>query len=336
MDRRAGRSSPFLDGIREAVRVRRMSRATEKAYVGWAVRFIRFHRLRHPQDMGETEVRAFLTWLAVERRVSAATQAQALNALVFLYRRVLEQPLGDIGDVVPARRPRRLPVVLSRDEVRRLLGRLDGVHWLVAALLYGSGLRLMEALRLRVKDVDVERLALLVRDGKGGKDRVVTLAPALVDPLGAHLRCRRELHACDLAAGTGGVWLPDALARKYPAAENEWGWQYVFPASHVSRDPRSDAVRRHHLDASAVQKAVKRSVRACGIARPASCHTRRHSFATHLLESGADIRTVQEQLGHADLATTQVYTHVVGRGGRGVPSPLGATLAAPARREFVK
>ena len=221
MDRRVRRRSPFLDSVREVIRLRHMSRATEKAYVAWAVRFIRFHGLRHPREMGEAEVRVFLSWLAVERRVAAATQNQALNALVFLYRDVVERPLGDIGDAVRAPRTRRLPVVLSSDEVPRVLARLDGVHWLVAALLYGSGLRLMEAMRLRVKDLDFDRQAVLVRDGKGGKDRVVTLAGELVEPLKMHLRHRREVHRRDLANDVGGVELPYALARKYPGAAIE-------------------------------------------------------------------------------------------------------------------
>lgn len=331
MDGRVRRRSPFLEGVRETIRVRHMSRSTEKAYVGWVVRFIRFHHLRHPRDMGEEEVRRFLTWLAVERHVATATQNQALNALVFLYRHVIGRPLGDIGEAVRARRPRRLPVVLSADEVRRVLARLGGVHWLVGALLYGSGLRLMEAMRLRVKDLDFDRQAVVVRDGKGGKDRVVTLAPELYAPLREHLRRRHALHQRDLVDGVGGVALPHALERKYPGAATEWGWQYVFPASQVSRDPRSGTVRRHHLDESAIQKAVKRAVRDAGVAKPASCHSLRHSFATHLLESGADIRTVQEQLGHADVATTQIYTHVLGRGGRAVRSPLGAVLQGAGR-----
>lgn len=318
--------SPFLLRIREATRVRHYSIRTEQTYIEWARRFILFHGKRHPQDMGETEVAAFLTHLAVERNVAASTQNQALNALVFMYKHVLDRPLGDIGDAVRAKRPARLPVVLSQDEVRRVLAELRATHWLIACLQYGSGLRLMESIRLRVKDLEFERCAVMVRDGKGGKDRVVTLADALIEPLQRHLAARRNLFEQDAAQGYGTVYLPFALARKYPNAERSWGWQYVFPSTRLSRDPRSGVTRRHHLDESVVQKAVARAVRKAGIEKPASCHTFRHSFATHLLERGADIRTVQEQLGHADLRTTQIYTHVIQRGGRAVLSPLSSVL----------
>lgn len=276
--------------------------------------------------MGESEVAAFLTHLAVDRKVAASTQNQALNALVFVYKHVLDRPLGDIADAVRAKRPARLPVVLSQDEVRRLLAELRGAKWLVACLQYGSGLRLMESIRLRVKDLEFDRRAVIVREGKGGKDRVVTLSDALVEPLQRHLASRRNLFDQDSAQGFGSVYLPHALARKYPNAEGSWAWQYVFPSTRLSRDPRSGVTRRHHLDESVVQKAVARAVRKCGIEKPASCHTLRHSFATHLLERGADIRTVQEQLGHADVRTTQIYTHVIQRGGRAVLSPLGSVL----------
>lgn len=276
--------------------------------------------------MGEPEVAAFLTHLAVDRKVAASTQNQALNALVFVYKHVLERPLGEISGAVRAKRPARLPVVMSQDEVRRILAELRGAQWLIACLQYGSGLRLMESVRLRVKDLEFDRRAVIVRDGKGGKDRVVTLADALVEPLQRHLAARRNLFEQDSAQGFGTVYLPHALARKYPNAERSWSWQYVFPATRLSRDPRSGATRRHHLDESVVQKAVARAVRKCGIEKPASCHTLRHSFATHLLERGADIRTVQEQLGHVDVRTTQIYTHVISRGGRAVLSPLGSVL----------
>ncbi len=322
---RTGRS-PFMDEVRDALRVRHYSIRTERAYLDWIRRFIRFHDTRHPREMGAREVSAFLTHLAVERGVAAATQNQALNALVFLYRRVLEQPLDEIEGIVRANRPAKLPVVLSPEEIGRVLARLSGSYWLIACLQYGSGLRLLESVRLRVKDLDFRYRAVLVRDGKGGKDRVVTLPDELIEPLRRQLEHRRNLFEQDRLAGVASVYLPHALARKYPAAHEEWGWQYVFPAGRVGTDPRSGVRRRHHTDESAVQKAVRRAVVAAGIERPASCHSLRHSFATHLLERGADIRTVQEQLGHADIRTTQVYTHVIERGGRGVRSPLGAVL----------
>ena len=320
--------SPFLERVRQSIRVRHYSRRTEDAYLGWIRRYILFHGKRHPADMGAPEVGAFLTHLAVEREVSSGTQNQALNALVFLYGKVLESPLPQMAGVVRAKSSTRLPVVLSTAEISALLGNLRGVPWLVACLLYGSGLRLLEAMRLRVKDLDFPRRALLVRDGKGSKDRVVTLADELVEPLRRHLENRRSLFDQDVAADCGAVWLPHALARKYPNAPVEWGWQYVFPANQLSIDPCSGERRRHHLDESVVQKAVRRAVKAAGIEKPASCHTLRHSFATHLLERGADIRTVQEQLGHVDVRTTQIYTHVISRGGRAVRSPLGAVLEA--------
>jgi integron integrase len=318
--------SPFLERVRSAIRVRHYSIRTEQAYVDWVRRFILFNDKRHPETMGEREVGKFLTFLAVERNVAASTQNQALNALVFMYRHVLERPLDEISGAVRAKRPTRLPVVLTTDEVRRMLGHLRGMPWLVACLMYGSGLRLMENLRLRVKDLDFDHRAIIVRDGKGGKDRVVTLAEELITPLKRHLGIRRTLFEQDQAAGHASVYLPHALARKYPNAEREWGWQYVFVASKLSTDPRSGVVRRHHLDATVIQKAVAAAVRNAEINKKASCHTLRHSFATHLLERGADIRTVQEQLGHADIRTTQIYTHVLNRGGRAVLSPLGAVI----------
>ena len=319
--------SPFLEEVRRAIRVRHYSLRTEDAYLGWIKRFILFHGKRHPARMGETEVGAFLTDLAVNARVAAATQNQALNALVFLYKVVLDRPLAEIDGVVRAKKPQRLPVVLTVDEVQGLLRQLSGTHWLVACLLYGSGLRLMEAVRLRVKDLDLDHRAILVRDGKGAKDRAVTLADGLVEPLRRQLEYARMLHDKDCADGFGAVYLPFALERKYPNAPREWHWQYVFPSRHRSIDPRAGIERRHHIDESSVQKAVKLAVRKAGIAKPASCHSLRHSFATHLLERGADIRTVQEQLGHSDLRTTQIYTHVIGRGGSAVVSPLNALLS---------
>lgn len=319
-------NSPFLAAVREAIRVRHYSRRTEDAYLDWTCRFIRFNGYRHPKEMGAPEVASFLTHLAVKRKVAASTQNQALNALSFLYKVVLEQPLPDIEGVVRAKLPRRLPVVLTEAEVGLILRQLSGVHWIIGCLLYGSGLRLLEAIRLRVKDLDFHHRAITVRDGKGAKDRVVTLPDDLVVPLQRHLGQRRTEWDLDSERGEGSVYMPYALSRKYPQASMTWAWQYVFPARGVSTDPRSGKRQRHHLDESSIQKAVKKAVAQSSIEKPASCHTLRHSFATHLLERGADIRTVQEQLGHADVRTTQIYTHVIKRGGRGVLSPLGRVL----------
>jgi integron integrase len=277
--------------------------------------------------MGEAEVATFLNHLATDRDVAAATQNQALNALVFLYKRVLERPLGEVGGVVRASKPKKLAVVMTQTEVGRVLAALSGQYRLIACLQYGSGLRLMESVRLRVKDLDFAHRAVIVRHGKGGRDRVVTLPDELLEPLRRQLAHRRNLFEQDLAAGVGSVHLPNALARKYPGVAREWGWQYVFPADRTSTDPRSGQRRRHHGGETAVQRAVRGALRTAGVERPASCHTLRHSFATHLLERGADIRTVQEQLGHVDVRTTQIYTHVIERGGRGVQSPLGSALA---------
>lgn len=318
--------SPFLEEVRNAIRVKHYSIRTEQVYVDWVKRFILFHGKRHPKEMGAVEVRDFLTHLAVDRHVAASTQNQALNALVFMYKVVLEQPLGEIDGAVRAKRPQRIPVVLTVEEVRRLLRHLEGVQWICACLMYGSGLRLMECLRLRVMNLDFDHRAVLVRNGKGGKDRVVTLPDDLIPVLGRHLEGVRNVHEKDLADGFGAVHLPNALARKYPNAPKEWGWQYVFPASRRSMDPRSGVERRHHLDESSIQKAVKVAVRKADIHKKASCHTLRHAFATHLLERGMDIRTVQEQLGHKDIRTTQIYTHVINRGGSAVISPLGGVL----------
>jgi integron integrase len=312
----------LLDKVREACRLRHFSPRTEKAYAGWIRRFIRFHRRRHPREMGAPEVEAFLSSLARDRAVSASTQNQALSALLFLYNAVLGVGISAVDGVVHAKRPVRVPVVLSRTEVARLLGRLDGACWLVASLMYGSGLRLLECAQLRVKDLDLERLELTVRDGKGRKDRVTVLPLALQAPLSAHLALARRQHQEDLAAGCGSVALPDALRSKYPRACVEWGWQWVFPATRHYDDRATGERRRHHLHESVVQKAIKQAVRAAGIVKPASAHTLRHSFATHLLEAGYDIRTIQELLGHRDVATTMIYTHVLNRGGRGVRSPL--------------
>ena len=311
----------LLGRVRAALRLRHYSRRTEEAYVGWVRRFVRHCGLRHPAELGAAEVRGFLTALATERVVAAATQNQAASALVFLYGEVLGQPLGELGDVVRAKEPGRLPVVLSKDEVSRVIGRLSGVPKLVAMLLYGSGLRLLEALRLRVKDVDFARSEVVVREGKGDRDRVTMLPQLVRDPLVEHLRRVEQWHRQDLAIGGGAVELPGALGRKLPGAEREWVWQWVFPAGRRHRDPATGECRRYHLHETVVQRAMKQAVREAGIPRRATCHTLRHSFATHLLEAGYDIRTVQELLGHRDVRTTMIYTHVLNRGGLGVRSP---------------
>lgn len=315
-------SARLLERLRHALRVRHYSIRTEQAYVDWVRRFIRFHGKRHPIDLGATAVQAFLTHLAVERRVASPTQNQAKSALLFLYREVLGLRLPWLDEVVGAKLGRRLPVVLTPGEVRQLLAHLSGTMGLVAALIYGTGMRLLEALRLRVKDVEFERRELLIRDGKGAKDRVTVLPENLMLPLQAHLATVQALHQRDLAAGHGDVWLPDALGIKYPAAPREWGWQFVFPSTTRSVDPRTGVEHRHHLNENTVQKAVALAARRAGIVKPCSPHVLRHSFATHLLQAGYDIRTVQELLGHADVKTTMIYTHVLNRGGRGVRSPL--------------
>lgn len=316
-------SPKLLDLVRHACRVRHFSLRTEDAYHDWARRFILFHHKRHPREMAEPEVNAFLTHLAVEGRVAASTQNQALSALLFLYEHVLSQPLDRV-QAVRANRPKRLPVVLTRPEVRLLLSKLDGTYRLMGQLMYGSGLRLLECLRLRVKDLDFGRGEIVVREGKGNKDRRTLLPTAVRPPLRAHLDRVKLLHERDLAAGFGRVYLPDALERKLPHAAAEFVWQYVFPSAKMSRDPRSGVVRRHHAHDSAVSKAITDAVRRSGIPKRATSHSLRHSFATHLLEDGYDIRTVQELLGHADVSTTMIYTHVLNKGGRGVTSPLDA------------
>ncbi len=299
-----------------------MAIRSEEAYTGWVRRFVVANGRRHPKDLGQREIEAFLTGLAVKGKVAASTQNQALSALLFLYREVLGIQVPWMDDIRRAKRPQRLPVVLDREETAALLGEMDGVHCLMASLLYGSGLRLMECIRLRVKDVDLVRMEITVRQGKGAKDRRTMLPASVVDALHVQLAHAKRVHERDLAAGFGAVWLPNALARKYPNMERNWSWQYVFPASERSVDPRDGVERRHHLDEGVLQRAVKIAVRRADIAKPATCHTLRHSFATHLLEAGYDIRTIQELLGHKDVATTQIYTHVLNRGGRGVLSPL--------------
>ena len=312
----------LLDRVRERIRYKHYSLRTEESYVQWIRRFVIFHGKRHPSEMGAPEVEAFLTSLAVEGNVAASTQNQARSALLFLYKEVLGSELPWLNNVEQAKKPRRLPVVLTEDEVRSVLGSLDGVAWLAAALLYGSGLRLMECMRLRIQDIDFKRREILVRDGKGFKDRVTMLPAKVASPLQQHLEKVKALHATDLAEGFGEVYLPYALERKYPNAGKSWGWQYVFPAGKRSLDPRSGKTRRHHLDEQAIQRAVKQAVRNTSIVKAATPHTLRHSFATHLLQNGQDIRTVQELLGHEDVQTTMIYTHVLNRGGRGVTSPL--------------
>lgn len=315
--------SRLLDQVREATRRLHYSIRTEDAYVLWIRRFVLFHGKRHPLEMGEPQVVEFLTHLAVHEDVAASTQNQALSALLFLYKVVLARPLEWVNEeIVRARRPERLPVVLGREEARAVLAQLDGTAWMAAALLYGSGLRLMECLRLRVKDADFARHQVLVRDGKGQKDRATLLPTALVEPLRRQVEHVRAVHEGDLREGFGRVHLPHALAAKYPGADRQLAWQYLFPSRRRAEDPRTGVVRRHHLAESALQKAVKRAVRAAGLPKAASCHTFRHSFATHLLESGHDIRTVQELLGHRDVRTTMIYTHVLQAGPLGVHSPL--------------
>jgi len=312
----------LLDQVRGKIRLKHYSLRTEQAYVDWIKRFIRHFGKRHPRDLGAADVEAFLTHLAVVGRVAASTQNQDKSALLFLYREVLGAELPWLDNVQQAKAPRRLPVVLTRDEIHAVLSRLSGTHWLVASLLYGTGMRLMECLRLRVKDIDFSRSEILVRDGKGFKDRVTMLPATVARPLQEQLCGVRALHERDLADGGGEVFLPYALARKYPRAGREWGWQYVFPSGQVSTDPRDGCIRRHHLQDQAVQRALKEAVYGAGVVKPATPHTLRHSFATHLLEGGYDIRTVQELLGHSDVKTTMIYTHVLNRGGRGVVSPI--------------
>jgi integron integrase len=299
-----------------------MARRTEEAYVGWVRRFILANGKRHPDALGEQDVERLLTALAVRDRVAPSTQNQALAALLFLYREVLGRELPWMDRIQRAKRPQRLPCVLTRDEVAGVLAQMHERHALMASLLYGTGMWLMECVRLRIKDVDFARGEIVVRNGKSGKDRRTTLPLSLPDALLAQLERARRLHAHDVAQGGGEVWLPDALARKFPSAARELGWQHLFPAPRSSVDPRSGAVRRHHLDEKGLQRAVKAACRASGLTKPASCHTLRHSFATHLLEAGHDIRTVQELLGHKDVATTQIYTHALGRGASAVRSPL--------------
>ena len=317
-----GKPKKLLEEVRDLMRLRHYSIRTERCYCDWITRFIRYHGKRHPREMAEAEVIAFLTHLAREGNVAASTQNQALSALLFLYQEVLKEEIGWLEGVERATKPKRLPVVLNRDEVHKIFAHLHGTPRLMAGLLYGSGLRLMECVRLRVKDLDFGYARIMVRDGKGAKDRVTMLPVNLAAGLERHLKKVQAQHEEDLEAGFGGVYLPDALARKYPSAAREWAWQWFFPSSRLSIDPRGGERRRHHIDENVLQVAVKNAVRASGIAKPATCHTLRHSFATHLLENGYDIRTVQELLGHKDVSTTMIYTHVLNKPGIGVKSPL--------------
>lgn len=312
----------LLDQVRDVIRRRHYSIRTEQAYVDWIKRYIFFHNKRHPLEMGAPEISQFLTYLARERNVAASTQNQALNALVFLYKQVLQKEIGDLGPTERAKKPERLPTVLSREETARILTAMSGIHQLMAKILYGCGLRLMECVRLRVKDVDFDQRQIVVREGKGEKDRVTMLPDQLKPLLMEQINRVRILHEQDLRNGLGEVFLPDALERKYPHAARDLGWQYVFPADRISVDPRSGRRRRHHVGEDGLQRAVLKASRAQGFVKPVSPHTFRHTFATHLLEAGYDIRTVQELLGHKDVSTTMIYTHVMKRGGMGVKSPL--------------
>jgi integron integrase len=320
------REPKLLEQVHIALRARLYSRRTEKSYARWILRFILFNGKRHPADMGEREITSFLSMLATRKRVSASTQNQALSAILFLYRAVLQKKFDWLDGIVKAKRPVRLPVVLAREEVRAVLGHMRGTPWLMASLMYGAGLRLLECARLRVKDVDFSMGEITVRDGKGRKDRVTMLPYALRAPLAEHIERVERQHEKDLRRKLGSVELPDSLESKYPRAAWEWGWQWVFPATKFYLDRASGRYRRHHLHESVVQRAMKEAVRMAGIAKPASCHTLRHSFATHLLEAGYDIRTIQELLGHSDVSTTMIYTHVLNKGGRAVRSPLDGVI----------
>ena len=321
-DQESSRKPTLVGVVRATLRAKHYSPRTEEAYVGWIRRFIRFHEKRHPRSMGETEVVAFLSSLAVNGHVAASTQNQALSALVFLYGEVLGVELDWLQGLVRAKRPERMPVVLTQDEVRRLLSGLSETVWLMASLMYGAGLRLLECVELRVKDVDLATREIRVRDGKGRKDRVTMIPARLIEPLAVRIAGTKRLHEADLLAGAGRVQLPDALDRKYPNAARELGWQWLFPATRLYVDADTSQRRRHHLHESVLQRAVKVAVDRAGLTKRASCHTLRHSFATHLLEAGYDIRTIQELLGHQDVSTTMIYTHVLNKGGRGVRSPL--------------
>jgi len=311
----------LLDQVRDVIRCKHYSIRTEQSYVDWIKRYIYFHDKKHPEAMNEAHISSFLTYLAVQRKVASSTQNQALCALLFLYRDVLQKDLGNFDNLVRAKMPAKLPVVFTRDEIRSILLQLEGPAWIMGQLLYGAGLRLMECVRLRVKDIDFGYKQVVVRDGKGHKDRVTMLPEVVIDPIQRHLAKVKHMHDKETKAGFGTVYLPYALERKYPHANREWGWQYVFPATKRSIDPRSGMEQRHHISEAVLQRAIKDAIRQSGITKPGSCHSMRHSFATHLLESGYDIRTVQELLGHKDVSTTMIYTHVLNKGGKGVVSP---------------
>lgn len=318
----AARAPKLLDQLREALRSRHYSPRTEQTYCQWVKRFIYYHNVRHPGEMAEPEINAFLTNLAVKEKVSASTQNQALAALLFLYRSVLGREIGALGEVIRARKPKRLPVVMARDEVKAVLDRLTGDKWLMSSLMYGTGLRLMECMRLRVQDIDFSRNEIMVRDGKGAKDRITMLPELIKKPLQDHLRDVKAIHEKDLAEGWGRVLMPDALDRKYPNAPTDWRWQWVFPQENRWKDTTTGQQGRHHVHETILQRAVKDAVHKANVVKHVGCHTFRHSFATHLLESGYDIRTIQELLGHKDVSTTMIYTHVLSKGGHGVRSPL--------------
>ncbi len=322
VDQRTGTKPRLLDNLRQALLARHYSRRTEQSYCHWVKRYIHFHNVRHPAEMAEPEMNAFLTHLAVKEKVSASTQNQALAALLFLYRHVIGREVGNLGDVIRARKPTRLPVVMTRQEVKAVLAKLSGDKWLMVSLMYGAGMRLMECLRLRVQNIDFSRNEILIREGKGKKDRITMLPESVKAPLQEHLEHVKAIHERDLADGWGRVELPMALDRKYPNAPLELRWQWVFPQINRWKNPKTDEQGRHHVDESIVQKAFKQAVATAGLTKRATCHTLRHSFATHLLEDGYDIRTVQELLGHSDVRTTMIYTHVLNRGGRGVKSPM--------------
>ena len=315
-------SLPLLDLVTAKIRLKHYSIRTEEAYRNWIKRFILFHNKQHPRQLKSFHIEQFLSYLATDKNVSASTQNQALSSIIFLYKDVLSMDIPDLENVSRAKKPKRLPVVFTQDEVKQLLSQLDGTIWLIASLLYGSGMRLLECLRLRVKDIDLKKHQILIRDGKGQKDRITMLPKTLVQPLTLHLEKVRELHYQALENGYGTVYLPYALERKYPNAHTEWAWQYVFPAKIASIDPRSGIKQRHHINEQIIQRAIKNAIMMANIYKPASCHSLRHSFATHLLESGYDIRTIQELLGHNDISTTMIYTHVLNKGGKGVISPL--------------
>jgi integron integrase len=318
----ATKKPKLLEQLRQELRSRHYSRRTEQTYCQWVKRFIYFHKVRHPAEMGEPEINAFLTHLAVKERVSASTQNQALSSLLFLYRYVLKRKIGDLGEVIRARKPKRLPVVMTREEVKAVLTNLKGDKWLMASLMYGAGLRLMECLRLRVQDVDFSRNEITVRDGKGAKDRLTMLPESLKKLLQDHLSKIKLIHEKDLAEGWGRVQMPNALDRKYPNAPADWRWQWVFPQENRWKNIKTGEQGRHHVHETILQRAVKEAVRKAGVVKHVGCHTFRHSFATHLLEAGYDIRTIQELMGHKDVATTMIYTHVLNKGGHGIRSPL--------------